>query len=225
MKRHLIQCEPSLIAADWGRFAEEAELCVAAGSEILHLDVMDGHFVPNLTMGPDMVAAVKLAVPQAILDVHLMIYNPDRYIENFVKAGADEITFHIEATEEVEHTIQYIRTCNRSPGIAIRPETSEDILLPYLPLVDKVLVMTVEPGFGGQAFLPKMLSKVERLHKLARQHKLSFAIQVDGGITYETGKKCVEKGATRLVMGSDYFRQKDRKKAVAHYNELRNVAV
>ncbi len=213
------------MAADWGRFADEARLCVEAGSEILHLDVMDGHFVPNLSMGPDMVAAVKRAVPKAILDIHLMVYNPDRYIENFVKMGADEITFHLEATEDVEYVLKYIRTCNRSPGLAIRPETSESLVFPYLTLVDKILVMTVDPGFGGQAFLPDMLSKVEGIYEVCKKSKLSIDIQVDGGINYETGRASVEKGANRLVIGTDYFRQKDRKKAVQHYNELRALYV
>ena len=213
------------MAADWGRFAEEARLCVEAGSEILHLDVMDGLFVPNLSMGPDMVAAVRRAVPKAVLDLHLMVYSPDRYIETFVRHGADEITFHLEATEDVEYMIKYIRKCNRSPGLAIKPETPESLLFPYLTLLDKVLIMTVDPGFGGQAFIPEMLSKVEGVYQVCKKAKLSLDIQVDGGVTYETGRQAAEKGANRLVIGTDYFHHKDRKKGVEQYNKLRAVYV
>lgn len=207
-----------MIAADWARMGEEAKACVAAGAEILHLDVMDGQFVHNLTMGPDMVGAIKKAVPSAILDVHLMIYSPEDYIEAFVKNGAQEIIFHLEATEEVEYTIDYIHRCNCKAGLAIKPETSETLVFPYLEKLDKVLVMTVDPGFGGQAFMPEMLEKVE----LLRKHT-EIDIQVDGGVDFETGKQCVLKGATRLVSGTFLFKQKDRKAAIAKFHQYRTI--
>ena len=208
-----VYVEPSLIAADWGRMAEEARLCIEAGAEILHLDVMDGHFVPNLTMGPAMVEAIRKAVPTAILDVHLMLYNPDDYIEKFIRAGADEITFHLEATEEVEHNLRYIRTCGRKSGLAIKPDTSESLLVKYLDMADTILIMTVEPGFGGQKFMPDMLEKVRFIRGLTDK----VNIQVDGGITYETAKESVAAGANRLVSGTHFFKQSDRRVAVQRY--------
>lgn len=209
-----------MIAADWGRLAEEAKLCRDAGIEILHLDVMDGHFVKNITMGPDIVAAIKKAVPDVILDVHLMIYAPDEYIERFVSAGANEITIHLESTEEVEHCLSYIKRCQCSPGLAIKPETSETLVLKYLNLAEKILVMTVEPGFGGQKFISKMLEKVEFLRKKSDELELDLDIQVDGGIDYDTGKESIQKGANRLVAGTHFFKQADRKEAVSKYRSL-----
>jgi ribulose-phosphate 3-epimerase len=213
--------EPSMISADWARMGEEAKALVDAGAEILHLDVMDGHFVPNLTMGPQLVKAIRKAVPNAVLDVHLMMYNPDDYVEKFLESGADEITFHIEATEEVEHIINYIQVAGKKAGIAIKPETTETILLKYLDKADKILIMTVEPGFGGQAFMPDMLEKVKFLRDSARKLDISIDIQVDGGINFETAKLSLEMGANRLVTGTHFFSQSSKKAAMTEYNELR----
>ncbi len=221
--KEIIYIEPSLIAADWGRMADEARSCYDAGVEILHLDVMDGHFVPNLTMGPALVKAIRKAVPKMILDVHLMIYNPDLYIEKFIEAGADEVTFHLEATEEVEHCLNYIRVCGKKAGLAIKPEMTETILLKYLDKAEKLLIMTVEPGFGGQEFMPEMLDKVKFLRDSANKLGIEIDIQVDGGINYETGKLSIEAGANRLVTGTHFFMQKDRKEALRNYNELRKI--
>lgn len=223
MTRDFIQIEPSMISADWAEMGKEAKCLEEAGIEILHLDVMDGHFVPNLTMGAQMVRAIKRSVPRMILDVHLMIYRPDDYIEMFVQAGGDEITFHLEATEEVAHTIDYIRTCGKSPGLAIKPETSPTLVIPYLEQLDKVLVMTVEPGFGGQSFMPKMLKKVELLRQIAKERGLTLDIQVDGGIDLKTGKEAILAGANRLVTGTSFFQEKDRKKAANSFNTLKRV--
>jgi ribulose-phosphate 3-epimerase len=209
-----------MIAADWGRMADEAKSCIDAGAQVLHIDVMDGLFVPNFAIGPDLVAAIRRAVPKAVLDVHLMIYSPETYIERFIAAGADEITFHLEATEEVDHTIDYIRKCGKSPGLAIKPETSDSLILKYLGKVDKVLIMTVEPGFGGQAFMPEMLEKVKFLRQQVKACNLKTGIQVDGGITLETGRECVKAGANLLVSGSYFFKQKDRRNAVQQFKEL-----
>ncbi len=219
--KEFIEIEPSMIAADWARMGEEAKSCFDAGAKILHLDVMDGHFVPNLTMGPAMVRAIRRAVPEMILDVHLMIYNPDDYVEKFIEAGADEITFHLEATEEVEHVLHYIRTCGKRGGLAIKPETTETLLLKYLDKADKVLIMTVEPGFGGQQFLSDMLEKVSFIRNSAEKLGLTIDIQVDGGINYDTGRKSIEAGANRLVTGTHFFEQPDRKEAMRKYNALR----
>jgi ribulose-phosphate 3-epimerase len=214
------EIEPSMIGADWARMGEEAKACARAGAKVLHLDVMDGHFVPNLTMGPQMVAAIKKAVPEMILDVHLMMYNPDGYIESFVAAGADEITFHSEATEEIEHVIEYIHKCGKKVGLAIKPETSVSLLLKYMDKVEKLLVMTVEPGFGGQEFMPDMLEKVQFLRETADKLGISVDIQVDGGINYETGRLSVEAGANLLVAGTHFFIQPDRKEAFSKYMGL-----
>jgi ribulose-phosphate 3-epimerase len=221
--KETIYIEPSMIAADWSRMGEEAKSCFDAGIEILHLDVMDGHFVPNLTMGPALVAAIRRAVPKMILDVHLMIYNPDDYVERFIQAGADEITFHLEATEEVEHVLNYIRVAGKKAGLAIKPETTETLLLKYLDKADKFLIMTVEPGFGGQEFLPDMLDKVRFLRENATKLGIEIDIQVDGGINFDTGRKSIEAGANRLVTGTHFFKQKDLAKAVVQYNELRTI--
>lgn len=220
MTHDFYQLEPSMISAKWEAFGQEAKRCQEAGIEILHLDVMDGHFVKNLTMGPDMVAAIKSAVPDMILDVHLMIYAPDEYIERFIASGADEVTFHLEATEEVAHNLNYIRSCGKKAGLAIRPETSETLCLKYLDQVDKLLIMTVEPGFGGQAFLSKMTDKVQFLRQKAQEGGFKIDLQVDGGINLETGKECVEAGANRLVAGSYFFRHDDLKSVHDRFKQL-----
>jgi len=223
MSKDFIQLEPSMIAADWAKLGEEAALCRDAGVEILHLDVMDGQFVPNLTMGPDVVSAIKRNAGDVILDIHLMIYAPEQFVEAFVKSGANEITFHLEATEEVEHIIEYIRKCNCKVGLAIKPETSVSLILKYLDKVDKILIMTVEPGFGGQAFMEKMLDKVRFLREQAEKCGIRVDIQVDGGIDLETAEKSILAGANRLVCGTYFFKYPDRKEVVNKFNELRKL--
>ena len=205
-----IMIEPSLIGGDLGAINTEVITCQKAGAKSIHLDVMDGLFVPNFTLGPDIVQSVRKTVPEMLLDVHLMIYSPANFVESFIAAGADEITFHLEATEDVEYTIDYIRKCNRKVGLAIKPETSPTLVMPYLELLDKVLVMTVSPGFGGQSFMEDMLEKVRFFAKELQMRQLPTQIQVDGGITEETGKACIAAGATRLVTGSYFFRQEDK---------------
>ncbi len=216
MNRKFAQVEPSMIAADWARFGDEAFLCAKAGIKIIHLDVMDGLFVPNLSMGPDMVLAIKKSCRDLILDVHLMIYSPDRFIETFAESGADEITFHFEATEDIEYVKNYIKKCNKKVGIAIKPETSETLLVKYLDNVDKILIMTVEPGFGGRKFLPDMLKKVRFLRSIG----FNGDIQVDGGIDLKSGEESILAGANRLVSGTYFFNQSDRAMTVRQFNIL-----
>ncbi len=159
-QKHSILVEPSILSADFGNLADEAKRAEDAGADALHVDIMDGHFVPNLTFGPRAVAAINRST-SLFLDVHLMIYNPYDYVERFVEAGADRITFHLEATEDVEDTLNYIRRCGIEAGLAFCPETSESLIPKYLDKCDMILLMTVSPGFGGQSFLPDVLEKVE----------------------------------------------------------------
>ncbi len=224
MKKHILELEPSLIGGDLGNAVATAKAAVDAGANILHIDVMDGLFVPNLTIGPAIVGRIRESVPETFkLDVHLMIYNPDLFIEKFVEVGCEEITFHVEATEDIEYTLDYIKKCNRAAGIALKPESTVELVIPYLKSVDKILVMTVEPGFGGQTFMEDMLEKVEILHDYRKKYNLDFDIQVDGGINYETGLRSVKAGANRLVCGSFFYKQKNLTEAVEKFHSFREV--
>ncbi|HLB53379.1 MAG TPA: ribulose-phosphate 3-epimerase [Chlamydiales bacterium] len=209
-----IKINPSILSGDFGSLAEEARRIEEAGADEIHIDIMDGHFVPNLTLGPKAVGAINRAT-NLFLDLHLMIYNPYDYVEEFLKEGADRITFHFEATEDVEDTLAFIRKCGKEAGLAFRPETSFSMIPRYLYQCDQVLIMTVNPGFGGQEFLPEMLEKIRLTREYCERNRIGaggkegapgvFPIQVDGGINPATGKKCVEAGATVLVSGNYLF--------------------
>jgi ribulose-phosphate 3-epimerase len=206
--------EPSILAGDFAHLADEVKRCEKAGADRIHCDVMDGAFVPNLTMGPDIVAAINRST-ELPLDVHLMIYNPYGFIEPFVKAGADKITFHIEATENVEETLVFINTCNVGAGLSVCPETSVELLYPYLALCDHILIMTVHPGFGGQSFIPETLEKIRALRAVYKKE-----IQVDGGITYKTAQQCREAGANAFITGTYLFKSPDMAKTIKDLKAL-----
>ena len=229
------QVEPSLLSADFGRLAEEAKRAEDCGADALHVDIMDGHFVPNLTIGPRAVAAVNRAT-KLFLDVHLMIYNPFDYVERFVEAGADRITFHLEATEDVEDTLTFIRRCGIQAGLAFCPETSESLIPKYLDKCDLILLMTVNPGFGGQEFISEVLDKVQftrdlctrldirkggKVRQAGKKDDLPpFDIQVDGGINRETAKLCVEAGANVLVSGTYLYGTPNMQEAIMQLKQL-----
>jgi ribulose-phosphate 3-epimerase len=209
-----IMIAPSLLSADFSRLAEEVRDVEKAGCDALHIDVMDGHFVPNLTIGPLVVSAIR-KVTKLPLDVHLMIDTPSRYIAEFRKAGADWITVHVEAEKDVSGTLQEIKKLGAKAGLSLRPKTSVETILPYLRELDLVLVMSVEPGFGGQSFMPEMMEKVKVLRP-----KFPGLISVDGGIGAGNASQALEAGADILVAGSAVFGKSDRVKAVQEFREI-----
>lgn len=209
----MVKVAPSLLAADFSILGAEVARAEAAGADLLHLDVMDGHFVPNITFGPQVVAAIrkKTNLP---LDVHLMITDPDRYLEDFARAGADIICVHVEACTHLHRTISQIRELGKMPAVALNPATSPYTLSYILHLVDMILIMTVNPGFGGQGFIPAVLPKIEQVAEAIKRRKLNVALEVDGGIRPDTAASVVAAGADVLVAGSAVFGCQDLKAAI-----------
>jgi ribulose-phosphate 3-epimerase len=201
---------PSILSADLTRLGAEIMEIEAAGADYVHLDIMDGHFVPNITWGPAMVSAVR-RVSSLPLDVHLMISDPARYIEDFAEAGADLIGIHIEADHHAHRTLSRIRELGKKPCITLNPQTPISSIEHVLELVDQVLIMTVNPGFGGQRFIEATIPKIRSLRRLVEEKGLSIDIEVDGGITRETAPRVVSAGANVLVAGAAILGQKDRK--------------
>lgn len=195
----MVQIAPSILSADFARLGAEVQALEKAGADLIHIDVMDGHFVPNLTFGAVVIKDIR-SYTTLPFDVHLMITNPIRYIPDFIRAGADMITVHLECDDDIETVISLIKKENKKVGLSIRPNTSVSRLLPYLPMIDLVLVMSVEPGFGGQSFIPTSLEKIVQLKELIGRKKVQIA--VDGGINDITAPACILAGADILVAGS-----------------------
>ncbi|MGD9559728.1 MAG: ribulose-phosphate 3-epimerase [Oscillospiraceae bacterium] len=208
------QVAPSVLAADFANLQQDCRRVLGPHSGMLHIDVMDGVFVPNISIGVPVLQSLKKALPTAEYDVHLMIVRPHLFVEAFADAGADRITVHLEAESAVEETLRAIRAKGCKAGLSLRPATPVQALWPHLPLVDQVLVMSVEPGFGGQAFMPEAVEKIRALRRECTRRQCAVEIEVDGGITPETAAPCWAAGADILVAGSAVFHQKDPQKAI-----------
>lgn len=208
-----VRVYPSVLSADFGRLAEEVAAVERAHADGIHVDVMDGQFVPNITIGPGVLRAVRRATGLPI-ETHLMVVEPERYVDAFAEAGADCIIVHVEASVHVARTLQHIRDLGKRAGIALNPQTSEEAIRYLMGLLDVVLVMTVNPGFGGQSFLPEMLEKIRAVQRLAAERGGAIDIAVDGGIHGGTARAVVNAGARLLVAGAAVYREADYERAI-----------
>lgn len=209
----MVKIAPSILSADFSKLGEEIKDVERGGADYIHVDVMDGHFVPNITIGPLIVEAIR-PITKLPLDVHLMIENPDQYIEAFANAGADYLTVHVEACKHLHRTIHYIKSFGVKAGVVLNPATPVQTIEHVIDDIDMVLLMTVNPGFGGQKFIEQVLPKIRQVKELVDKKGLSVEIEVDGGVNEETARKCVEAGANVLVAGSAIYNERDRKKAI-----------
>lgn len=200
---------PSILAADFSRLEEQIDTCLKSDIRWIHCDIMDGHFVPNISYGPAIVSTVRRIAPDAFLDVHLMIENPDQFVEDFADAGADLISVHYEACPHLHRTIQNISLNGCMTGVVINPATSVELLRPILPDVDLALIMSVNPGFGGQAFIESSFQKVEQLYRIKQEEGLNFLIEIDGGVSADNIEKLAAAGTDILVAGSSVFKSSD----------------
>jgi len=216
----MVEILPSILSADFVRLGEEIARVEQGGVSMLHLDVMDGHFVPNLSIGPPVVKSIRKAT-KLTLDVHLMITEPDRYIAPFIEAGADQISVHQEVCPHLDRTLRHIQSEGARAGVVINPSTPVSLLQDVLDLADYVLVMSVNPGFGGQEFIPGSLRKIRALDSMRKQYSLPFLIEVDGGVTLENLAEIVRAGADWIVAGSSIFHSPDPSATVA---EMRRAA-
>ena len=200
-----IQISPSILSADFSQLGNEIKRLEEGGADMIHVDVMDGHFVPNLTIGPPVIKALRKQC-SIKFDVHLMISPVHKYIEAYADAGADIITIHPEATENLEESISKIKSLNKKVGVSLNPESKIDLIANYLEKIDLVLIMSVNPGFGGQKFMPEVLDKVKQLKKIQSKNNLYFDIEIDGGINFDNCQSAIEAGANILVSGTTVFK-------------------
>ena len=200
-----IQISPSILSADFSQLGNEIKRLEEGGADMIHVDVMDGHFVPNLTIGPPVIKALRKQC-SIKFDVHLMISPVHKYIEAYSDAGADIITIHPEATENLGESILKIKSLNKKVGVSLNPETKIDLIIDYLEKIDLVLIMSVNPGFGGQKFMPEVLDKIRELKKIQSKNNLNFDIEIDGGINFDNCQSAIEAGANILVSGTTVFK-------------------
>ncbi|MBQ7624987.1 MAG: ribulose-phosphate 3-epimerase [Clostridia bacterium] len=215
----MIKLAPSILSADFAHLGRDVKLVTSAGAQMIHVDVMDGHFVPNLSIGPQIVKSLRRD-SDAFLDVHLMITDPEKYTDAYIDAGANLINFHVEANGDPEKLLKHIRERGVKSAVTIKPKTPAEEIFKYLDLCDMVLVMSVEPGFGGQSFMEGSLPKVRALADEIKKRKLSCDIQIDGGINLETGARAVKAGATSLVAGTAVFGAPDIAERVKEFLKL-----
>ena len=201
-----IQVSPSILSADFSKLGEDIKRLEQSGADMIHVDVMDGHFVPNLTIGPPVIKSLR-GHTKLPFDVHLMINPVNKYIKDYSDAGADIITFHPEATEDTSNTIKLIRSFNKKVGISLNPNTEVALAEEHLDKVDLILIMSVYPGFGGQKFIDKVISKIKKLDQIRKEKKLTFKIEIDGGINFETSKIAINAGVDILVSGTTVFKE------------------
>ena len=215
----MAKLSPSILSADFANLERDVKIITDAGADWIHVDVMDGHFVPNISIGVPVVTSLRKAT-DGFLDVHLMITDPDKYVPAFIKAGADLVNFHVEVECDIETVLKEIKAAGKKTGLTIKPNTPPEAVFPYLPLLDMVLVMSVEPGFGGQSFMPNSIPKIKVLKEKITELGLNCEIEIDGGINLKNAPEVIEAGCDILVAGSSVFNAPDVPAAVKAFKAL-----